>query len=127
MLAASCNAVARLGNWIGPVALDSIHSGNQARPGETKLMAHLPMAMVPEPDDVLVVCFGMGTDLLNTWDLKTGELRPSCLQDVIDSAIVGDFCQEIDFIASFALPFDSKTMLSLLPLLKKLKLTYENI
>jgi trimethylamine:corrinoid methyltransferase-like protein len=29
------------------------------------------------------VCFGMGTDLLNTWDLRTGELRPSCLQDVI--------------------------------------------
>jgi spermidine synthase len=28
---------------------------------ETKLMAHLPMALVPEPKDVLVVCFGMGT------------------------------------------------------------------
>ena len=23
------------------------------------------------------VCFGMGTDLLNTWDLKTDQLRPS--------------------------------------------------
>jgi len=52
------------------------------------------------------VCFGMGTDLLNTWDLKTGELRPSCLQDVIDSAIVGDYCDEIDFIASNAFPLD---------------------
>ena len=52
------------------------------------------------------VYFGMGTDLLNTWDLKTGELRPSCLQDVIDAAIVGDFCQEIDFIASNAFPLD---------------------
>ncbi len=52
------------------------------------------------------VCFGMGTDLLNTWDLGTGELRPSCLQDVIDSAIVGDYCQEIDFIASNAFPLD---------------------
>jgi trimethylamine--corrinoid protein Co-methyltransferase len=52
------------------------------------------------------VYFGMGTDLLNTWDLKTGELRPSCLQDVIDSAIAGDFCQEIDFIASNAFPLD---------------------
>ncbi len=52
------------------------------------------------------VCFGMGTDLLNTWDLKTGELRASCLQDVIDSAIVGDYCEEIDFIASNAFPLD---------------------
>jgi len=52
------------------------------------------------------VCFGMGTDLLNTWDLKTGELRESCLQDVIDSAIVGDYCEEIDFIASNAFPLD---------------------
>ena len=52
------------------------------------------------------VCFGMGTDLLNTWDLTSGELRPSCLQDVIDSAIVGDYCQEIDFIASNAFPLD---------------------
>ncbi len=52
------------------------------------------------------VCFGMGTDLLNTWDLNTGELRPSCLQDVIDSAIVGDYCEEIDFIASNAFPLD---------------------
>jgi len=52
------------------------------------------------------VYFGMGTDLLNTWDLKTGELRSSCLQDVIDSAVVGDYCQEIDFIASNAFPLD---------------------
>ncbi|MEN8244997.1 MAG: trimethylamine methyltransferase family protein [Thermodesulfobacteriota bacterium] len=52
------------------------------------------------------VCFGLGTDLLSTWDLKTGELRESCLQDVIDSAIVADYCQEIDFIASNAFPLD---------------------
>ena len=52
------------------------------------------------------VCFGMGTDLLNTWDLKTGKLRASCLQDVIDSAVVGDYCEEIDFIASNAFPLD---------------------
>jgi len=52
------------------------------------------------------VFFGMGTDLLNTWDLKTGQLRSSCLQDVVDSAVVGDFCSEIDFIASNAFPLD---------------------
>jgi len=52
------------------------------------------------------VYFGMGTDLLQTWDLKSGELRESCLQDVIDSAIVGDYCEEIDFIASNAFPHE---------------------
>ena len=52
------------------------------------------------------VYFGMGTDLLNTWDLKTGALRKSCLQDVIESAVVGDYCAEIDFIASNAFPLD---------------------
>lgn len=58
-------------------------------------------AMYLEKDNVY---FGMGTDLLHTWDLKSGELRKSCLQDVIDSAIVGDYCEEIDFIASNAFP-----------------------
>lgn len=48
------------------------------------------------------VYFGMGTDLLETYDLHTGELRQSCLQDVKNAAIVGDFCPEIDFIASQA-------------------------
>ena len=50
--------------------------------------------------------FGMGTDLLSFYDLETGELRPSKLQDVVDSATVGDWCPEIDFIASNAFPND---------------------
>ncbi|MBD3308635.1 trimethylamine methyltransferase [candidate division KSB3 bacterium] len=53
------------------------------------------------------VYFGMGTDLLQTWDLKTGDLRQSCLQDVIDAAIIGDYCEEIDFIASNAFPHEA--------------------
>lgn len=52
------------------------------------------------------VYYGLGTDLLQTWDIKTGELRKSCLQDVIDSAIVADWCENIDFIASNAFPLD---------------------
>ncbi len=52
------------------------------------------------------VYYGLGTDLLQTWDIKTGELRKSCLQDVINSAIVGDYCKNIDFIASNAFPLD---------------------
>ena len=52
------------------------------------------------------VSFGMGTDLLRTLDLETGELRPSQLQDVVNAAIAGDYFKEIDFIASCAYPQD---------------------
>jgi trimethylamine--corrinoid protein Co-methyltransferase len=55
------------------------------------------------------VYFGLGTDLLNTYDLKTGELRRSGLQDVVNAARTADYCEEIDFIASFALPQDVPT------------------
>ena len=52
------------------------------------------------------VYYGLGTDLLRTWDLDTGRLRPSCLQDVVNAAIVADALDEIDFIASHAFPGD---------------------
>ncbi len=55
------------------------------------------------------IYFGMGTDLIHSYDLRTGELRPSVLQDVVNAAIVADACPEIDFIASFALPCDVST------------------
>jgi len=55
------------------------------------------------------VYFGLGTDLIDTYDLKTGELRPSVLQDVVNATLVSDYCQEIDFLASFALPHDVPT------------------
>ncbi len=55
------------------------------------------------------VHFGLGTDLIKTYDSKTGELRPSRLQDVINAAITADYLEEIDFIASFALPCDVPT------------------
>jgi trimethylamine--corrinoid protein Co-methyltransferase len=53
--------------------------------------------------------FGLGTDLLKTYDLETGELRASCLQDVINAARVADYCEQIDFMASYALPQDVPT------------------
>jgi trimethylamine--corrinoid protein Co-methyltransferase len=53
--------------------------------------------------------FGLGTDLISSYDLKTGETRPSRLQDVVNAARVGDYCDEIDFIASFGLPSDVPT------------------
>ena len=52
------------------------------------------------------IYFGLGTDLLRTIDLETDKLRLSILQDVKNAAIVSDYCKEIDFIASFALPSD---------------------
>jgi trimethylamine--corrinoid protein Co-methyltransferase len=51
--------------------------------------------------------FGLGTDLAKTYDLKTGRIRESCLADVATAARIGDACEEIDFIASYALPYDS--------------------
>ena len=57
------------------------------------------------------VHFGLGTDLINTYDLKTGEMRPSQLADVASAARVGDYLEEIDFIASYALPRDVSTNL----------------
>jgi len=55
------------------------------------------------------VYFGLGTDLVTTCDLETGETRESTLQDVANAAKVGDYCEDIDFIASFALPHDVPT------------------
>jgi trimethylamine--corrinoid protein Co-methyltransferase len=55
------------------------------------------------------IYFGLGTDLISTYDLKTGETRPSRLQDVANAATVADYCEEVDFIASFALPSDVPT------------------
>ena len=58
------------------------------------------------------VHFGLGTDLLKTYDLETGELRSSRLQDVADAARIADYFEEIDFIASFAHPQDVPANLS---------------
>jgi trimethylamine--corrinoid protein Co-methyltransferase len=55
------------------------------------------------------VYFGLGTDLLNTYDLETGKLRRSRLGDVANAARTADYCEEIDFIASSALPQDVPT------------------
>jgi trimethylamine--corrinoid protein Co-methyltransferase len=58
--------------------------------------------------------YGMGTDLLRTQDLYSGETRPSRLQDVINAARLADGCEQIDFIGSFALPGDVPTNLTYL-------------
>ncbi len=53
--------------------------------------------------------FGLGTDLVKTYDLETNELRTSVLQDVVNAARVVDYCSDIDFAASYALPQDVPT------------------
>jgi trimethylamine--corrinoid protein Co-methyltransferase len=50
--------------------------------------------------------FGTGTDLIRTIDLETNKARISGLQDVINAARIADACEDVDFIASFALPRD---------------------
>jgi trimethylamine--corrinoid protein Co-methyltransferase len=51
--------------------------------------------------------YGLGTDLIRTYDLQTGELRPSRLKDVAVAAHISDYLKHIDFIGSYALPGDS--------------------
>ncbi|MFZ3048895.1 MAG: trimethylamine methyltransferase family protein [Desulfatirhabdiaceae bacterium] len=51
--------------------------------------------------------FGMGTDLTHTIDLESGCIRQSRIGDVANAAKVGDALEDIDFIASYALPYDS--------------------
>ncbi|MDX2446819.1 MAG: trimethylamine methyltransferase family protein, partial [Desulfobacterales bacterium] len=55
--------------------------------------------------------FGMGTDLIKTYDLTSGLLRESRLSDVANAARVADSLEEIDFLGSYALPYDSPTNL----------------
>lgn len=55
--------------------------------------------------------FGMGTDLIKTWDLDSGILRESRLEDVANAARIADSLDEIDFLGSYALPYDSPTNL----------------
>ena len=57
------------------------------------------------------VYFGLGTDLIQTYDLETGELRRSLLKDVAVAARISDFLEHIDFIGSYALPSDAPTNL----------------
>ena len=53
------------------------------------------------------VHYGLGTDLIRTYDLETGELRLSRLKDVAIAARISDYLEHIDFLGSYALPGDS--------------------
>ena len=48
--------------------------------------------------------FGGGSDLMSTWDLETGEHRPSTLTDVGNAARLCDALPNMDFIMSGAYP-----------------------
>lgn len=55
--------------------------------------------------------FGLGTDLIYTYDLDSTERRDSSLEDVKSAALVADYCDNIDFLASYALPREVETNL----------------
>ena len=50
--------------------------------------------------------FGTGSDLMSTYDLETGEHRPSALSDVARAARLCDALPNIDFVMSCAHPND---------------------
>jgi trimethylamine---corrinoid protein Co-methyltransferase len=66
--------------------------------------------------------FGTGSDLLSTYDLDTGEHRPSILEDVRRAARLCDALPNIDFVMSSAYPTDQDPhcayLLSFLAMLK---------
>jgi len=55
------------------------------------------------------IYYGLGTDLIKTRDVHTDELRASTLDDVRNAARVVDYCSDIDFVASSALPNEAQT------------------
>ena len=66
------------------------------------------------------IYFGLGTDLLQVYDIRTDELRDACLNDVVEAAVVADHCDEIDFIASQAHPKEIDTNLAFIASFKTL-------
>ena len=56
--------------------------------------------------------YGLGTDLPVFQDWKTGENHKSCLQDVIDAAVVTDYLPNFDFCASLGIASDVTTRLA---------------
>jgi len=50
--------------------------------------------------------FGNGSDVMRTYDLETGELRPTVLADTRAAARLTQSLPNIDFIMSFAFPHD---------------------
>ncbi len=58
--------------------------------------------------------FGSGSDLMSTWDLETGELRPSSLADTRRAARLCDALPNIDFVMSCAWPNELDTRLAFL-------------
>ncbi len=58
--------------------------------------------------------FGTGSDLMSTYDLETGEHRPSVLEDVRRAARLCDALPNIDFVMSSAHPTDQDPHLSYL-------------
>jgi trimethylamine--corrinoid protein Co-methyltransferase len=50
--------------------------------------------------------YGTGSDLKNTYDIYTGELRPSVAEDIANMAKVVDYLPNFDFLMSHGIPSD---------------------
>ena len=53
------------------------------------------------------IYYGLGTNLLETVDLDSGEPRPSTLKDIANAAILIDYCSEVDFGSLHTLTSDA--------------------
>lgn len=101
--------IVQIPNWLVEESIRSAPSGiaiyNRKGEGAMQLEGHHSY-------------YGLGTDLITTYDLERVETRPSLLKDVANAARVADYCEEIDFIASFALPGDVHTNLTYIACVK---------
>jgi trimethylamine--corrinoid protein Co-methyltransferase len=89
----------------GKLVEDCIHSA----PSEIMIYDRLGRAAMRLGDRN--IHFGLGTDLLNIYDLGSGRMRPAQLKDVAAAARIADALKEIDFCASYALPRESQANL----------------
>jgi trimethylamine---corrinoid protein Co-methyltransferase len=51
--------------------------------------------------------YGTGSDLKNTYDPYTRELRPTVSRDIANMAVVADFLPNMDFLMSYGIPSDA--------------------
>jgi spermidine synthase len=67
---------------------------------DTKMMAHLPMVLHPDPQDSLVICFGMGTTYRSAISYGGNVTVVELVKEVLDA--FGYFYQDADRVRTYA-------------------------
>jgi spermidine synthase len=67
---------------------------------DTKMMAHLPMILHPDPQDTLVICFGMGTTYRSAISYGGNVTVVELVREVLDA--FGYFYQDADRVRTYA-------------------------